>query len=57
MMKFTIRWLDGNLAHGTAIDWRIGGYYLWVKLENGEERWYPNSQIRWFSFGENSTIV
>lgn len=60
-MTFTICWLSGFLStgclsKGIAIDWKIGDSYLWLKLENGEERWYPTKNIRWFSFGDNSKI-
>ena len=56
-MKYTIRWFDGFLEHGQAEKWRIGNSYLWVSLENGEERWYPLCQVRWFSFGDCKTKV
>lgn len=56
-MKYTIRFFDGFLEKGSADKWRIGNSYLWVKLNSGEERWYPLHQVRWFSFGENNTVV
>lgn len=56
-MKYTIRWFDGFLESGIADKWRIGNSYLWVVLRNGEERWYPLHQVRWFSFGDCNTIV
>ena len=56
-MKYTIRWFDGFLEHGKAEKWRIGNSYLWVLLDNGEERWYPLHQVRWFCFGDSKTNV
>lgn len=56
-MQYTIRFFDGFLESGQAKKWRIGNSYLWVKLNDGQERWYPLHQVRWFSFGECKTKV
>jgi hypothetical protein len=44
-----VRWTDGNLEEFKAEDYRVGHAYLWIKMENGKDRWIPTLNIRWFS--------
>ena len=44
MIKVTVRWWDGYLESFAVKAVRAGGYLLWLKLENGEERRIPLQQ-------------
>ncbi|HEY3424994.1 MAG TPA: hypothetical protein VGL27_09380 [Negativicutes bacterium] len=48
-MDIKVRWFDGYLEEFQAVEARSGAYILWIRLEDGQERWIPLSQVRWFS--------
>lgn len=46
----TIRWLDGYLETFECTEVRQGGFILWMRLKNGENRTIPLiGNVRWFS--------
>lgn len=47
-MKIKVRWFDGYIEEFNVKEWRNGNAYLWMHLVNGEERWIPLIQVRWF---------
>ena len=52
MLKtLSVRWFDGYYEQFTASEIRNGGYMLWCKLPDSQERWIPLTQVRWFSTG------
>lgn len=46
--KVKVRWFDGYFEEFEVTKARSGGAILWILLVNGEERWIPLSQVRWF---------
>lgn len=45
-----VRWFDGYLeTFENVIEVRFGGYLLWMKFYNGQNRHIPLSQVRWYA--------
>ena len=44
-----VRWMDGCLEVFECSQVRQGGYLLWMRLTNGQNRNLPLWQVRWFS--------
>lgn len=44
----TVRWFDGYMEVFNATEVRFGNAYLWMRLEDGNNRHIPLSQVRWF---------
>lgn len=49
MKKVRVRWFDGYYEEFECKEVRAGNHILWMKLSDGENRWLPNKEIRWFS--------
>ena len=49
MKKVCVRWFDGYYEEFNAEAVRAGNSYLWMKLQDGKNRWLPIKEIRWFS--------
>jgi hypothetical protein len=44
----TVRWFDGYMEVFNATEVRFGNAYLWMRLEDGNNRHIPLSQVRLF---------
>lgn len=47
--KLQVRWFDGYFEEFDCTEVRFGGYIIWAKLKNGENRTIPVNQVRWFA--------
>lgn len=45
----TVRWFDSYMEEFRATEVRVGGSFLWMRLENGITRQIPLTQVRWIS--------
>jgi hypothetical protein len=50
----SVRWFDGYLEEFDASEVRFGGYILWMRLLDGQNRHIPLSQVRWWSMTPES---
>ncbi len=46
--EVTVRWFDGYKEVFRATEVRFGSNYLWMRLENGQNRHIPLLGVRWF---------
>jgi hypothetical protein len=44
-----VRWWDGYLETFEASEVRAGGFRLWMRLTDGQERQVPLLGVRWWS--------
>jgi hypothetical protein len=49
MITVNVRWFDGYLETFESTEVRFGGYLLWMRLANGQNRHIPVHQVRWYS--------
>lgn len=52
-----VRWNDGCSETFEAEEIRCGSDLLWINLTNGQDRYIPLRQIRWFSTSIKSHAV
>ena len=53
----TVRWFDGYMEIFKATEVRFGNAYLWIRLEDGNNRHIPLIQVRWFGLSVESHQV
>ncbi len=49
MIKVCVRWFDSYYEEFECTEVRTGNYYLWLRLTNGQNRYIPLHQVRWYS--------
>lgn len=49
MIKVCVRWFDSYYEEFDCVEVRTGNYYLWLRLANGQNRYIPLYQVRWYS--------
>lgn len=49
IIDVSVRWHDGYLEHFKCEEVRVGSDLLWMKLEDGKNRYIPLRSVRWFS--------
>jgi len=50
MSTVEVRWFDGYLeVFSNVTEVRFGGYLLWIKMQNKQNRHIPLSQVRWYA--------
>ena len=49
MIKVRVRGFDSYYEKFECEEVRTGNYYLWMRLTNGQNRYIPLHQVRWYS--------
>lgn len=48
MIKVCVRWFNGNYEEFECTEMLTGNYYLWLRLTNGQSRYIPIQQVKWY---------